>query len=219
MTITASELASASRDRLDEVFRTSQPGPIPVGSTRGTALLAPGTPFHNGIKPLVRALVWMGKSFNPMTQDLMNVLSAIGFKGIRARVYQGMSWFDDKPAIIIDYSKTSFVARMVRDEIRQVSDGLYLGQIFLWKKRIGHFMLETNVLVSAGAVARAGTAAAEHDSAGAPSGVGPAADGAAAPAPAGGAQRPTPETKSGPRPGPAGIPPQPATASTSTKAP
>jgi hypothetical protein len=147
--VQASDLARMSRDRLDEIFRKSQPGTIPVGRTRGTALLAPGTFIDGLLKPLIRALAWKGKVFRPESEDLKNLLSPIGFQGIRARVYQDKSWFDQKPAIIIDYSRTSMVARMVRDEIRQVVPGLYVGQIFLWKKRIGHFMLETAVTASA----------------------------------------------------------------------
>jgi hypothetical protein len=93
-------------------------------------------------KPLIRALIWKGKVFSPASEDLKNLLSPFGIQGIRATVYEDTSWFDQQPAIIIDYSRTSIVARMVRDEIREVAPGVYLGQIFLGKTRIGHFMLE-----------------------------------------------------------------------------
>jgi hypothetical protein len=149
MNVQASDLARLPRERLDDIFRKSQPGTIPVGRTRGTALIAAGTFIDGLLKPLVRAIAWKGKVFRPESEDLKNLLSPIGFQGIRARVYQGTSWFDQKPAIIIDYSRTSLVARMVRDEIRQVAPGLYLGQIFLWKTRVGHFMLETSVTAAA----------------------------------------------------------------------
>lgn len=142
MTVQTLDLRVMSKAELDDVFRGSPPGTIPTGPSRGTALLAPGSGIDNILRPLVRALVWKGKVFRPESEDLKNLLSPVGFRGIRARVYHGTSWFDNAPAIIIDYSKTSIVARMVRDEIRQVAPGLYLGQIFLWKKRIGHFMLE-----------------------------------------------------------------------------
>ena len=46
------------------------------------------------------------------------------------------------PAIILDYSKTSLVAGMIRDEIRQVGPGVYLGQVYWGKRRIALFMLE-----------------------------------------------------------------------------
>ncbi|MGH7500500.1 MAG: hypothetical protein ACREL7_01970 [Longimicrobiales bacterium] len=136
------DLAHQSRARLDALFSSAQPGPVPAGRTRGTALIAAGSSLDAVLKPLIRALVWKGKMFRPATRDLKNLLSPFGVQGIRARVYEDTSWFDQRPAIIIDYSTTSFVAQMVRDEIRQIAPGLYLGQIFLGKKRVGHFMLE-----------------------------------------------------------------------------
>jgi len=131
-----------SRSELDEAFRSSPPGTIPVGRSRGTAMLAPGSALEGVLRALIRGLVWKGKVFRPESQDLKNLLSPFGVPGIRARVYEDLSWFDQAPAIIIDYSRTSLVARMIRDEIRQVAPGVYVGQIFLWKKRIGHFLLE-----------------------------------------------------------------------------
>ena len=156
MNVQPQDLARLTRDRLDQVFRDSRPGPIPVGRTRGTALLFPGTVISTVLKPLIRAAIWKGKVFRPESKDLKNLISPFGVRSIRAQVYEGTSWFDDKPAIIIDYSRTSFVARMVRDEIREVVPGLYLGQIFLGKKCIGLFMLESTVQP---AVAQAATLA------------------------------------------------------------
>jgi hypothetical protein len=145
MNVQPQDLARLPRDRLDQIFRDSRPGHVPIGRTRGTALLFPGTAISAVLKPLIRAAVWKGKVFRPESKDLKNLVSPFAVQGIRARVYEDASWFDAKPATIIDYSDTSFVARMVRDEIREVVPGLYLGQIFLWKKRVGLFMLEAAV--------------------------------------------------------------------------
>ncbi len=142
MTVDSPALTSMGRQELDELFRSSPAGTIPVGRSRGTALLAPGSVFDGIVRGFIRALIWKGKIFRPESRDLENRLGPIGTPGIRARVYQDESWFSSGQAIILDYSKTSFVARMIRDEIRQVGPGLYLGQIYLWKKRVGLFMLE-----------------------------------------------------------------------------
>jgi hypothetical protein len=144
MTAQTIDFSQQSRDQLDSLFRNGQPGPIPTGRTRGTALLAPGSAIDGALRAIVRALVWKGKVFRTGTRDLKNLLSPLGIQGIRARVYEDTSWFDQRPAIIIDYSKTSIVARMVRDEIRLVGPGVYVGQIFLWKKRVGHFVLQAS---------------------------------------------------------------------------
>lgn len=46
---------------------------------------------------------------------------------------------DGSECIDLDYSKTSFVARWIRDEIREVSPGLFLGIVFWSKRRVGRF--------------------------------------------------------------------------------
>jgi hypothetical protein len=137
-----SAVARMSRDELDRLFRDSPAGPIPAGQARGTAILFPGTAIDRAIGGLVRALVWKGKVFSSATGDLKNRIGPLGTPLIRAKVYQDKSWFAQGPAIILDYSKTSLVARMIRDEIRQVGPGVYLGQVFWGKRRIALFMLE-----------------------------------------------------------------------------
>jgi hypothetical protein len=56
-------------------------------------------------------------------------------------VYRAPSWFDGQEAIILDYSKTSFVAQRIRDEIREVAPRLYLGQVYWGRTRICNFAL------------------------------------------------------------------------------
>jgi hypothetical protein len=131
-----------SRSQLDQLFRDSPPGPIPTGRARGTAILLPGTVIDRAIAALVRVLIWKGKVFSSATGDLKNRIGPLGTPLIRARVYQDQSWFAPGPATILDYSQTSLVARMIRDEIRQVGPGVYLGQVYWGKRRIALFMLE-----------------------------------------------------------------------------
>jgi hypothetical protein len=135
-------IARMPRSELDRLFRDSPAGPIPAGRARGTAIVLPGTAIDRAIAALVRALVWKGKVFSSATGDLKNRIGPLGTPLIRARVYEDKSWFAQGPAIILDYSKTSLVARMIRDEIRQVAPGVYLGQVYWGKKRIALFMLE-----------------------------------------------------------------------------
>jgi hypothetical protein len=135
-------IARMSRSELDRLFGESPPGPIPAGRARGTAILLPGSVIDRAIAALVRALLWKGKVFSSATGDLKNRIGPLGTPLIRARVYEDKSWFAQGPAIILDYSKTSLVARMIRDEIRQVAPGVYLGQVYWGKKRIALFMLE-----------------------------------------------------------------------------
>jgi len=64
---------------------------------------------------------------------------------IAADVYTGRSWFDGADCIVLDYSKRSLLARFVRDEIRRVAPGLYLGLVYLGKKRLIYFTLQFTV--------------------------------------------------------------------------
>ncbi len=140
--VSAREMAVAPRNELDRIFRESQPGPIPAGPARGTAMVLPGSLLDRVIHGLIRVFMWKGKIFRPESGDLKNRISILGFPLIRARVYEDQSWFCTGPAIILDYSKTSVVARFIRNEIRMVSPGVYLGQVFWGKRRIALFMLE-----------------------------------------------------------------------------
>ena len=64
---------------------------------------------------------------------LMNKITVFGLNAILARVIREPSWIDGKECIVLDYSQTSVVAHWVRDEIRLISPGLYLGRVY-WKK-------------------------------------------------------------------------------------
>ena len=140
--IDAPAITRMTRGELDRLFRDSPPGPIPSGPARGTAILLPGSALDRAISALVRALVWKGKIFRSATGDLKNRIGPLGTPLIRARVYLDRSWFAQGEAIVLDYSQTSLVARMIRDEIRQVGPGVYLGQVFWGKQRIALFLLE-----------------------------------------------------------------------------
>ena len=59
-----------------------------------------------------------------------------------AEVYKGPSWFDNKECIVLDYSKTSLVAERVRDEIRLIGPGMYLGLVYWGKSKTIHFSLQ-----------------------------------------------------------------------------
>ncbi len=49
---------------------------------------------------------------------------------IRGQLYQGPSWLDGAPALVLDYSQTSRIYADNRDEIRQVAPGLFLGLMY-----------------------------------------------------------------------------------------
>ncbi len=131
-----------SADELDELFRNSPAGAIPDGEGQGTAIIAPGTAVSDPVAKFVHLFNWKGKVFDAAKGELKNKILLLGHQAIVAKVYKDTSWFDKKEAIILDYSKTSLVAKWIRDEIREVSPGVYLGIVYWGKKKLIHFGLK-----------------------------------------------------------------------------
>lgn len=136
------QFLTMSGEQLDELFRNSPAGEIPDGTTDGTAIIASGTKMSDNIARFVKHFGWQGKVFRPEKGDLINRTGITGRKRIVAKVYKDKSWFDDKECIVIDYSKTSLLAKWIRDEIREVSPGIYLGLVYGGKKKLIHFALK-----------------------------------------------------------------------------
>lgn len=135
-------LLRMSQAQLDELFTKSTAGPIPDGSAKGTAIIAPGTAFSPQIAQAINVFAWQGKTFDAAHGVLRNKITVLGLNAIVAEVYKGPSWLDQKECIVLDYSKTSIVAQWIRDEIRQIAKGLYLGKVYWDKTRLIDFALE-----------------------------------------------------------------------------
>jgi hypothetical protein len=88
------------------------------------------------------ALLWRGKVVNARKGRLKNLISAFSVPAIAAAVYTQDSWYDGKPCIVLDYSKTSLVARTIRDEIREIAPGVYLGLVFWGRRHVLDFALD-----------------------------------------------------------------------------
>jgi hypothetical protein len=108
---------------------------------RGTVLLWPGTKACAVIARIAHLLLWQGKVVDRRRGTLLNLVSPFGIQAVKARVSHAPSWVDDKPCVLIDYSRTSLVARTVRDEIRLIGPGIYLGVVWLSKRRVAWFTL------------------------------------------------------------------------------
>lgn len=142
MTYTSAQLLAMNQQQLDDLFGSSPAGDIPSGEAQGTAIIASGTVFSPEIAELISLFCWKGKTFDAAHGTLRNRLLAFGIDAIVAEVYKGDSWFDGKECIVLDYSKTSIVAGRIRDEIRQIGPGMYLGVVFWEKKRTINFALQ-----------------------------------------------------------------------------
>ncbi|MBW4579249.1 MAG: hypothetical protein KME42_06715 [Tildeniella nuda ZEHNDER 1965/U140] len=131
-----------TKAELDTLYRRSAVGQCPNGDSKGTLILAPGSKANQWLAAIAKSLVWQGKGFNQDQGSLLNKVLPFGLKLVKAQVYLGVSWIDGKDAIILDYSTTSFIAQKIRDEIRQIAPGIYLGRSFWDRTHILDFVLE-----------------------------------------------------------------------------
>jgi hypothetical protein len=136
------QLLKMSQAQLDELFTNSAAGEIPDGQADGTAIVAPGTNYTEEIAKFVSLFAWQGKVFDAKKGVLKNRILPFGLNAIIAKVYKAPSWLDNKECIVLDYSDTSFIAQWIRDEIRQIGPGLYLGKVYWDRKRLIDFALK-----------------------------------------------------------------------------
>jgi hypothetical protein len=142
MAYTVPQLLAMSQKELDDLFTASEPGEIPNGEANGTAIIAPGTTYSPEIAAFINHFAWQGKTFDAAKGTLLNRILPFGLNAILAKVYRGQSWFDGKDCIVLDYSETSVVAHWIRDEIRVIGPGLYLGLVYWDKSKLIHFAIQ-----------------------------------------------------------------------------
>jgi hypothetical protein len=142
MAIDVPQLLAMSQQQLDDLFRASRAGEIPNGPAKGTAIIAPGTKYSPAIAEMVSHFGWQGKVFDAQKGLLKNRILISGIEAIVARVYKGPSWLDQQECIVLDYSDTSVVAHWIRDEIRLIGPGFYLGKVYWDKARLIDFCLQ-----------------------------------------------------------------------------
>lgn len=131
-----------SPKRLIDLYASSPAGQIPDGPARGIALIVPGTPLNSFFAALTHLVGWQGKTFDAARGRLVNRITPFRVNAIAAQVYLGPSMLDEKPCIVLDYSKTSTLARFIRDEIRSIAPQRYLGFAYVGRTRTIAFALD-----------------------------------------------------------------------------
>ena len=110
------------------------------GDLRGRMLAWPGATgvFKSAIHALGswNGFPWRGKSFTPRTSqtgDGINRVVSDRWKLFQFTTFVGLSRAGDFHAVQLDYDHPSnpFFIRAIKDEIRELSPGLYLGQAYL----------------------------------------------------------------------------------------
>lgn len=136
------QLLAMNQEQLDDLFRASPAGDIPDGPANGTAIIAPGSRYSEKIAEVINYFGWQGKVFDSKKGVLKNKITPFHVEAIIARVYKGESWLDGKECIVLDYSETSIIARYIRDEIRLIGPGFYLGKVYWGRERLIDFYLQ-----------------------------------------------------------------------------
>jgi len=142
MAYDVAQLLAMTQAQLDDLFKASPAGAIPDGNAQGTAIIAPGTVYSEPIAEIVNHFAWQGKVFDAARGLLKNKILAFGVEAIIAEVRKDASWLDGKECIVLDYSKTSIVAHWIRDEIRLIGPGFYLGKVYWDQARLIDFCLQ-----------------------------------------------------------------------------
>lgn len=134
-------LVGQKRSELGALFRNGVTS-IPDGRGRGTVLVGTGGIVARVTAFLAYALAWRGKIVDARAGRLKNLLTPLSVPAIAAQVYEDASWYDGENCAVLDYSSTSWVARAIRDEIRQVGPGLFLGVVFVGRRHVLDFALD-----------------------------------------------------------------------------
>ena len=127
-----------SRKNLDKIYSKGSYLEYPNGFYKGKPLFFL---FNLKLTPInfLINLIWRGKQFNEKGRLLSNKIFSLNI--FYGRYYLEKSKFDSKPAITLNYYKSSVIGFLVKDEIRKIGDNLYLGRAYFLGKFICYFVL------------------------------------------------------------------------------
>ena len=128
---TMEQLMRMPAAELSALYAASPAASVPNGFAPGRAIKNPGSRF-TAANARATGLLWKGKIFRD-DGTMINRLAG-GVKAIPADVYVGESLLDGQPSLIFDYGRSKLWPD-VRDEVREVSPGLYLGIMYKGKAK------------------------------------------------------------------------------------
>lgn len=122
------DLVRSDRATLEGLYSQGAVTTPPPGFAPGRAIPDPGT-RKSARKSKMIGLLWKGKVFSD--GQMINRLAG-GREAVTASVYVGESWLDGKPSLILDYAGSKRFGD-VRDEMREVSPGVFVGLTYVRK--------------------------------------------------------------------------------------
>ncbi len=136
------DLLNMSQAEIDELYKQGSVGEIPNGESKGIAIIAAGTILAKILALLSKLFFWEGKFFVREEKFYLNILPPLEIRAFKGEIYKGNGRFCEGEAIILDYSQTSFIFKKVKEEMREISPGFYLAQVYIGEKRVSNFTLE-----------------------------------------------------------------------------
>ncbi len=136
------DLLTMSQAEIDELYKQGSVGEIPDGKGKGIAIIGAGTIFAKILALLSKLFFWEGKFFVREEKFYLNILPPLEIRAFKGEIYKGNGRFCEGEAIILDYSQTSFIFKKVKEEMREISPGFYLAQVYVGEKRVSNFTLE-----------------------------------------------------------------------------
>ena len=111
---------------LDALFRSGNAYPVPPGAYRGRVLWVDDALFPRA-RGRLQSVAWRGKRFTGGDQFVNRFP---GFEAVPASGRLESSWTDGRPAYVLDYPPGSPLFGPNRDELREVSPGVWLGRVW-----------------------------------------------------------------------------------------
>lgn len=124
MGFSGDQLMRMKECELVQIYKGGIPRVPPCGYIPGTVIFKPGTSLTAPTSQFMKAVAWQGKW---VAGDGIMTNKMFGLPAIKAQAGMGESWLDGGPSATFDYQNTSFVWSQYRDELREVSPGVWLG--------------------------------------------------------------------------------------------
>ena len=144
-TLKPADLLNMSQEEIDEIYKQGSVGEIPDGDGQGIAIIAAGTIFVKIIALISKLFFWRGKFFYREQKFYLNKVTPFSIRAFKGEIYIETGRFDAEKTIILDYSQTSFIFQKVKEEMREISPGFYLAQVYIGDTRVSNFTLEFSV--------------------------------------------------------------------------
>jgi hypothetical protein len=122
------DLKHVGLSQLEDLFTAAQCGGPPVGYCRGRVLYLFDT-RHPRVHARMTGCVWKGKCFD---EDGSFINQWCGFQALHSQADEGCSWLDGGPCVVLQYPPGTPLFANMRDEVREIAPGLYLG--LMWER-------------------------------------------------------------------------------------